>query len=181
MNRNRRTRYGILVVAVGLLAAAGLAWAQSPTYPSESQLTDQQARQLEELRGRYETKMLTLEKQLAAAEVELDRAMTRPDTDTDRVLALRREVRNLEGQLEDIHLQASAEAGKVMGVPPGMSYQGGMNWMAYGRGSSWHGSCAWDNCPWDASWHDGNRASRWWRPGSWMGRSDTRTVRGRCW
>ena len=181
MSRNRRTRYGILVVALGLLTAAGLAFAQSPTYAPQSQPTEQQTRQLEEMRARYETKMLTLEKQLAAAEFELDRAMTRPDADTDRILALRREVRNLEGQLEDIHLQANADAAKVMGVPPGTYYQGGMDWMAYGHGSSWNGSCAWDSCRRDASWHDGYRANRCGRRGSWLGRTAARMGWGRCW
>ena len=79
MSRIRRTRYSILAVALGLVTVAGLAWAQSPTYGPQGQLTEEQARQLNELRGQDETKMVTLEKQLAAAEVELDRAMAGPN------------------------------------------------------------------------------------------------------
>ena len=179
MVRNRRTTYGILVVAVGLLTAAGLAWAQSSTYPSESQLTGEQARQLDELRGQYEEKMLTLEKQLAAAEVELDRAMTRPDTDTDRVLALRREVRKLEGQLEDLYLQANAEAAGVVGVRPGSTFNG-VDPLGFGWAPGWHGSCSWDRCPWDAGRMSGHRGNRWWSSDSWMGRKDMRSGRGHC-
>ena len=180
MKRNRSTRNRILMVAVGLLTAAGLAWAQSPSYGPQGQLTDEQALQLEKLRGQYETKMVTLEKQLAAAEIELDRATARPDADTDRVLKLRREVRNLEGQLEDIYLQANAEAAGVMGVPPGASYRDGMGWLNYGHGSSWHGSCAWDSCPWDGAWRDGHRSSRWGRSSSRMGHRSGHTCSGHC-
>lgn len=179
MNRLRRMRYGILVVAVGLLTVAGLAWAQSPTYPSESQLTGEQARQLDELRGEYEDKMLTLEKQLAATEVELDRVMARPDADTDRVLALRREVRKLEGQLEDLYLQANAEAAQMMGVRPGTTFNG-VDPLGYGWAPGRYGSCSWDRCPWDAGRMSGHRGNRWWNSNSWMDRNGMRSGRGHC-
>lgn len=180
MSRIRRTRYSILAVAVGLATVAGLAWAQSPTYGPQGQLTEEQAQQLNELRGQYETKMVTLEKQLAAAEVELDRAMAGPNADTDRILKLRREVRNLEGQLEDLYLQANADAAGVMGVHPNASSWSGMGWLSYGHGSGWHGSCAWDSCPWDAAWTDVHRSNRWGRSGSWMGNRSGRHGRDHC-
>jgi len=182
MSRNGRTRYGILVVALGLLTVAGFVFAQSPTLPRQSQLTDQQARQLDQLRGKYETRIVTLEKQLAAAEVELDSTMASPNADTDRILKLRREVQNLEAQLEDLNLQANADAARVMGVPPGMYYQGGMGWLDYGHGGpGWYGSCAWESCPWHGSWHNGYGANRWERRGSWMGRRGASMGWGRCW
>ncbi|KAB2969628.1 MAG: hypothetical protein F9K18_01055 [Thermoanaerobaculia bacterium] len=176
MKRTRGKRLGIPAVAVGLLSVAGLAWAQTPTSSAQSQVTREQSRQLDELRSQYEEKTLTLEKRLSAAELELDRALARPDMDSDQFIALRGQVRNLEGQLEDQYLRANAEAGKLMGIAPGATINGA-DPLGYGWAPAWHDSCGWSGCPWGGAWHDGRRATAWHRFGA---RTDSRGARMEC-
>lgn len=183
MNSKRRVTSSIL--AAGLLAMAGLAWAQAPTHTAaghgpQARLTDEQARQLDELRGRYEEEMLALESRLAAAEAKFDAALGRPEVDTGQVIALRREVRDLEGQLEDLQLRADAEASTLLGRRPGATLDGTGHSLGHGRGHGWYGSCSWSGCPWDGAWRGGDRATSWWGSWSWLSRRGSRSGRSHC-
>jgi TolA-binding protein len=185
MNARRRIVHGTLAAA--LLATAGLAWAQAPTYTapghgSQAQLTDEQARQLDELREQYEEEMLALEIRLDAAERRLDAARRRPEVDTDQIIALRREMRDLEGQLEDLRLGADAEAARLLGHHPGATLDGSGQSRGHGRWRGWYGTCSWGACPWDGAWRGGDRATPWWGSSSWMGRRGSRAGWSRhCW
>jgi len=172
MNTKRRMAQGTLAAA--LLAAAGLAWAQAPTTAtagSQAQMTDEQARQLDELRGRYEEKMRALESRLDAAERRFDAALRRPEADTDQIIALRRERRDLEGQLEDLGLRADADAARLLGQPPGATLD---RTLGHHRWQGWDGPCSWGRRAWDGAWHGGDRATPWWRSWSWLGRGGSR-------
>ena len=185
MNRKRRVTHSIL--AAGLVATAGLAWAQAPAhtearYGPQAQLTDDQARELGELRGRYEEEMLALERRLSAAEAKFDEALGRPEVDTSQIIALRRGVRDLEGQLEDLQLRADAEAGKLLGRQPGATLDGTGHSLGYGRPHGWYGSCSWGRCPRDGAWRGGDRTGSWWGSWSWRGGRGSRAGWSRhCW
>lgn len=180
MNIKRRVTKTIL--AAGLLATAGLAWAQAPAHTatehgSQAQLTDEQARQLDELRVRYEEEMLALESRLSAAEAKFDAALGRPEVDTDQVIAIRREVRDLEGQLEDLQLRADADATRLLGRHPGAPLDRAVGSSGYGWRRGW--SCSRGSCPWDGAWRGGDSPARWLRS-SWMGRRGSRTGWSHC-
>ena len=165
MSRKSRMKLGTLV-AVGILALVGVVGAQSPPNDDQVILTDAQTQQFEELRNQYEQKQLKLKKQLSAAEIELDAAYTRRDTNPDEVIALRRQVRNLEGQLEDLYLQANADATGLLS-PEQRRY--------WGDDFEFMGAYGW-NCPWDGYQRGARQGSRYGKSGGW--RSDRNWSRG---
>ena len=171
MSRKTGMKLGVLV-AVGILALAGVVGAQSPANDSQVIVTDQQAQQFDQLRNQYEQKALTLQKQLSAAEIELDAAYARRDTNPDQVIKLRRQVRNLEGELEDLYMQANADATGLLS-PAQRRY--------YGDDYEFMGSYGW-SCPWDRYERGSLYSSRHGRSSGWRSaRSESRNHGDCCW
>jgi len=145
------------LVAVGILALVGVVGAQSPPNDDQVILTDVQTKQFDDLRNQYEQKQLKLKKQLSTAEIELDAAYARRDTDPDEIVALRRQVRNLEGQLEDLYIQANADATGLLS-PEQRRY--------WGDDFEFMGSYGW-SCPWDGDERGSRCGSRHGRSSGW--------------
>ena len=156
MSRKSGMKLGALV-AVGILALVGVVGAQSPPNDDQVILTDVQTKQFDDLRNQYEQKQLKLKKQLSTAEIELDAAYARRDTDPDEIVALRRQVRNLEGQLEDLYIQANADATGLLS-PEQRRY--------WGDDFEFMGSYGW-SCPWDGDERGSRCGSRHGRSSGW--------------
>jgi hypothetical protein len=174
----KRTTLGITMTAAALICVTGLVFAQGPwqgstasadsALPSEYQFTQDQIEELENIRSKYADKLLKVEKELAAKQVELESTWSQPDIATSKVYDIQRQVLELESRAEDLRLAANAEAADLLS-PQQRYYVGDVFTM---------GSYGW-SCPWDdASWGAGSRG--------WVERSGVRRLArgcgcGSCW
>jgi Spy/CpxP family protein refolding chaperone len=167
----------IAVLVLGVLAVIGissLAFAQriwrscnswtNRDMPLEYRLNQEQAQEMEKIRAEFHEKVLPLEQQLATKRVEMDAVWVRSDGNPTQTQELRREIRDLESKLEDIHFEASDAAAKHLSPEQRSLYGDAV--------------CVWAASGWSCPWDDrryGNRTmrSRWgagwqrWR-GNWM-------------
>ena len=181
MKRAHRTFWTPLTLLGIALAISALAVAAAPGphgpatgmtagAPTRT-LTPDQLRQLDEVRLTVEKKALPLERKIQARRMELEAIMSSPDPDLDRARALRREIRKLEEQLDDVWAEASAEVSSFLTPEQRAQYADPAAWLM--GTSSWYDGWS---CPWDragrygSGWHDRCR----WRPAANGGWSTTR-------
>ena len=146
----------IALLTIGLMGVTGLAAAQmggrygAGWYGDQTQgqyrLTQDQARKMDEIRAKYEEKLVSLQKELASKSVELEAAFSRTDVPLSNMTALRRQVRDLEDQIEDLEMEANAAAAKILTPDQGAYFRGAFNLFDGGWGWS---------CPWNRSWRGG--------------------------
>lgn len=170
------------VTVLGVLAAfAALAFAhdpqpsdpglQDPPATAAAQLSPEQIEEIEKTRRAYREKALPLEQELDRKWSELETLGSGPGAEPDQILELRRQVRKLERDLEDLWFEAETQMSRFLSPEQGnrLGYPGDL---LTGH-DPW--SCA-QGCP----WHERSSWSRWsghrWRA-SWSG--DGR--RGHCW
>ncbi len=181
MTKKARNTLAIAAATIGLMSLAGLAAAQTPWWdgggwyggrtPVQYRLTQEQARRADEIRAKYEGQLVPIEKELASRRVELDAALARDDAEPGRVIALRRQVRGLEDQIEDLQMEANAAAGKLL-TPDQRAYSGD----AY---DLFHGGAGW-SCP---MMHrgPGRTMAEHWQGMGWHGDGGRDMSWGRCW
>ncbi len=175
------TKVLTVVTALGVVAAfAALAFAHDPHRPAPApqnppattadQLSLEQIEEIEKARLAYREKALPLEQQLDRQWSELESVMPGTGTETDQVLELRRQVRQLERDLEDLRFEAEAQMNQVLS-PEQRNRFGHTGDLLAGH-DRW--SCN-QGCP----WHERSSWSGWaghrWRDNSSGGR------RGHCW
>lgn len=169
----KKTNLGITLLAAALIGMTGLVFAQGPwqgstdmqgrDLPPEYRFTQEQSEDLEKIRAKYADKLLKVEKDLAAKQVELEATWSQPDVATSTLYDIQRQVSELEYRAEQLRLAANAEAAEILS-PDQRGYFGHSFQIVGSRGwhCPWHGavgSHGW-NCPWDdAQW---NAASRGW-------------------
>ncbi len=144
------------------------------------QLTPEQTKKLDEIRAKYEAKLLSLEEEVASKRRQLDAAKDNPDANAQTVTDLRKQVRELAGRLEDLQAEANTAARRILTREQAAQFAGGFDLFS-GR---WGWSCPWDR-HWSRNaatdpWQDGDY-SRWWCS-DWRGStSPSRGREGRAW
>jgi len=154
LRKNRRTLL-IPVALAALLAAWALSYAQGPGcwmmpqapgrgwsgpwVPEKYRLTEEQQRKIDEIHARYDEKILPLEKALSSKRLELEAYVSRPDASPEKVKAYRKEIRELEGQIEDLRVDARAEAAKVLTKEQREYFGDGYDF--WGMGPGWRHYC----------------------------------------
>lgn len=138
-------------VAMALPAPAqtryqGCGWWHGNRSPAQYRVTEQQAQKMEEIFARYEKKLAPIEDKLVSKRLDLGTTLSRSDAPASEVTTLRREVRELEGQVEGLQAEANAAAARVL-TPAQRDYFGDA-FDLFGQ------ECGW-SCPWDRSWAGG--------------------------
>jgi Spy/CpxP family protein refolding chaperone len=119
------TRLLTVVTVLGVAAAfAALAFAHDPPRVdqrsqgsmtgTDSQLSPEQIQELEQAREAYREKAVPLERELDAKWSELETLTSEPGADLDQVTALRRQVRKLERELEDLRFEADVQVSRML-------------------------------------------------------------------
>lgn len=173
---------GIILGAVLLLRAAG---SQAPTsgtsewygvhLTGQLQLTPEQSKKLDEIRAKYDAKLLSLGEEVALKRRQLEAAEDNPEADAQTVAGLRRQARELGGKLEDLQAEANIAARRVLTREQAARFAGGFD--LFSRGWGW-------SCPWDRHWSRNAATDPWqgvdcsrWRCFDW--RNSTDSGRGR--
>lgn len=133
MTKKARKTLATAAATIGLVSLAGLAAAQTPRWngggwygdrtPVQYRLTQDEAQKVDELRAKYQAQLVPLERALASKRVELDAVLSGDEADPGKVTALRRQVRGLEEQIEDLQMEANAAAAKLL-TPEQRAYFG---------------------------------------------------------
>jgi hypothetical protein len=188
----KSTTLSITIIAASIIGVAGLALAQGPwrgsanslnrDLPPEYRFTQEQVQDLEKIRGKYADKLLKVEKELAAKQVELESTWAQPDIASSEVNEIQRQVLELESRAADLRLAANADAAEILNT--GQRGYFGANFEVVG---SYGWSCPWDgavgsfgwNCPWEGSSSSAGASG-------WVERSDMRRLArgcgcGSCW
>lgn len=126
MPRKNRKWVLVLVALVGLVGLAGGLYAHwgmtgsSYRYgpgslaPERYRLTEEQWRKIDDIHARYNEKILPLERKLSSKRLELKAYASGPEPTPEKIKAYYKEIRDLEGKIEDLKVDAHAEIAKVL-------------------------------------------------------------------
>jgi Spy/CpxP family protein refolding chaperone len=121
MTTKSRKRFGLTAALLAVLALATYAyahdterWGGGSSRHASGDLTQEQIQTLDEIRLKYNEQILVLEKELVSKRGEVEPYASRPDADPDRLSAYREELRSLESQIDELEIEARAEAWKAL-------------------------------------------------------------------
>ena len=118
-------------------------WWHGNRIPAQYRVTEQQARMMDEILTKYDGRLAPLEDKLASKRMDLDAALSHSDAPETQVTSLRREIGELEAQLEK--LQAEANAAAVQVLTSSQRAYFGNAFDLFDQAGGW-------SCPWDCSW-----------------------------
>jgi hypothetical protein len=174
MSKHKKWTAGLVLGLVAVIGIASLAFAQrawrscdswtTRDVPLEYRLNQEQTLEMEKTRAEYQEKILPLEQQLAAKYVEMDAEWARSDRNPTRMQEMRREIRELEYEIDDIRIEGSEAAAKHLSSEQQRFY-----------GDAF---CVWEDpsgsCPWDDRYRGSRMMSGQWGErwqssrGNWM-------------
>lgn len=175
----RKLRIAALVSSLAAIATFALAhepWLArrgpaNPGEPAASSLNAEQLQELEQARGAYREQALPLQTELDSMWAQLDALMSRPNVDTEEVLTLRRQIRRLEGELDDLEYEASVRFRRMLSPEQMNDFGSTADLLAGHRGWSCDAGC---------TWHGQSSPRRWLTSRNWDDRHDYAN-HGHCW
>ncbi len=162
---------GLFLFTAGASAQCGM-WRMNrhgygPVIQEKYPLTATQQQKIDEIHTKYDEKILPLERELYSKRLELQAYASSPDATAENIKTLRKEIRNLEGKIEDLKVDARAEAAKVLTREQREYYGNTISFWTMGSG--WH-----DDCPMMRStsiWYNRGYSGMGWMRGRnmWQG------------
>ena len=150
---------GLFLITAGAYAQCGMwksnrNWA-GPMIPDRYRLDETQQQKIDEIHTKYDDKILPLQRELHSKSLELEAYKSRPDATAGKIKAFGKEIRNLEGKIDDLRVDAQAEAAKVLTKEQREYF--GDTFSFWSMGSGWHDDCPMmhGNFGWNKHGHPG--------------------------
>jgi Spy/CpxP family protein refolding chaperone len=89
-------------------------WWANTNVPQQYQLSPEQMTRLRDIRAQYDDKITPLRTQLHALSIEARGYASRPDANIEEIKSYRKDINDLEDEIEDLRLEARAEINKVL-------------------------------------------------------------------
>ncbi len=102
--------------------------------PEKYWLTPQQIDKVGEIRSNYGDKIFPLDQKLYSLRIEARGYASDPDADLGKIKSYREEIRDLEGKIDDLRLDARGEINKVLSNEQRGYFSDNFDWWDSGRG-----------------------------------------------
>jgi len=128
--------------------------------PEKYRLTEQQQQKVDDIHATYDDKILPLQRELHSKHLELEAYASRPDATVEKIKAFGKEIRNLEGKIDDLQVDAQAEAAKIL-TKEQRDYFGD-TYNIWDMDSGWHDDCPMMRGHKGKGWDKHNHSSTGW-------------------
>lgn len=108
--------------------------------PAQYALNAEQITTINNIRTKYNEKILPLQNELRALRIEYRGYSSRYDADTSKLKSYRKQIRNLEDKIDDLRLDARAKINKVLTKEQRLYFNKGNYGWWDGERNWWHGS-----------------------------------------
>ncbi|NOX66540.1 MAG: hypothetical protein GXO85_12330 [Chlorobi bacterium] len=153
MERSKKTATLIVVIALIALTSSmfaqgywcndrdgyGMSW-WNTNLPSQYQLSADQVVELNEYRTNFDQKIVPLQKELRALQIEMRGYVNRNNSDPVKVKEYRNQVRDIQDQIADIRIEARQKMNSIFTD----EQQGYFNDTRVGWWDGFYGRCGWD-------------------------------------